>query len=112
MRDDDLPTLRVSPERFVAGGDVLGHGPDGRVVFVRGGAPGDDVSVQVVEQKGEWSRGIVIEVHAPSADRVAPPCVRRREGCGGCDWQHLAVPTQLPAKLEIVRDALEKHLAS
>lgn len=108
MPDDQFPTLRVSPERFIAGGEVLGHDDTGRVVFVRGGAPGDDVSVQIVEQKGEWSRGVVTEVHAPSPDRVEPPCVRRREGCGGCDWQHLAVPAQLPAKMEIVRDALRR----
>jgi 23S rRNA (uracil1939-C5)-methyltransferase len=86
----------------------LGHDPDGRVVFVRGGAPGDEVDVQIVERKGEWSRGVVNAVHEPSPNRVEPPCVRRLEGCGGCDWQHLAVPAQLPAKLEIVRDALRR----
>jgi 23S rRNA (uracil1939-C5)-methyltransferase len=106
--DEKLPTLRVTPERFIAGGEALGHDDEGRVVFVRGGAPGDDVSVRLVERKGEWSRGLVTEVHTPSPDRVEPPCVRRREGCGGCDWQHLAVPAQLPAKLEIVRDALRR----
>lgn len=98
----------VEPERFVAGGETLGHGPDGRVVFVRGGLPGDAVSVEIVERKGEWSRGIVTEVHRAASERVQPPCIRRREGCGGCDWQHLAVPAQLPAKLEIVRDALRR----
>jgi 23S rRNA (uracil1939-C5)-methyltransferase len=108
VADDEFPTLRVSPERFIAGGEALGHDPDGRVVFVRGGAPGDDVSVQIVERKGEWSRGVVTQVHTPSPDRVEPPCIRRQEGCGGCDWQHLAVPAQLPAKMEIVRDALRR----
>ncbi len=108
MPDDEFPTLRVSPERFVAGGEALGHDADGRVVFVRGGAPGDHVSVRIIEQKGEWARGLVTQVHAPAPDRVDPPCIRRREGCGGCDWQHLAVPAQLPAKVEIVRDALRR----
>ena len=100
--------IEVAPERFIAGGEALGHGPDGRVVFVRGGLPGDTVRVAIVEQKGEWSRGVVTDVVAPAPERVDPPCVRRREGCGGCDWQHLAVPAQLPAKLEIVRDALRR----
>ncbi len=77
-------------------------------MFVRGGLPGDDVSLDIIEQKGEWSRGIVRVVHEPSPDRVEPPCARRREGCGGCDWQHLAVPAQLDAKAEIVRDALRR----
>lgn len=100
--------IEISPERFIAGGEALGHGPDGRVVFVRGGLPGDTATVEVVEQKGGWSRAVVTEVQAAAPDRVEPPCVRRREGCGGCDWQHLAVPAQLPAKLEIVRDAMRR----
>ncbi len=100
--------IDVAPERFVAGGEAFGHGPDGRVVFVRGGLPGDSVSVEIVEQKGEWSRGIVTDVTRAAPERVEPPCIRRREGCGGCDWQHLAVPAQLPAKMEIVRDALRR----
>jgi len=96
------------PERFVAGGEALAHDHEGRVVFVRGGLPGDDVSVEIVEGTGEWTRGLVTTVHAASADRVDPPCPRRLEGCGGCDWQHLAVPAQLAAKAEIVRDALRR----
>lgn len=100
--------IEVSPERFIAGGEAFGHGPDGRVVFVRGGLPGDTATVEIVEQKGEWSRGVVTAVSTGAPDRVEAPCVRRREGCGGCDWQHLAVPAQLPAKMEIVRDALRR----
>jgi 23S rRNA (uracil1939-C5)-methyltransferase len=108
VTDEALPTIRVVPERFVAGGEALGHDAEGRVVFVRGGAPGDDVSVQLVERKGEWSRGIVTAIHRPSSQRTEPPCVHRRDGCGGCDWQHLTVASQLPAKVEIVRDALRR----
>lgn len=108
MADGEPTILRVEPERFVAGGEALGHDAEGRVVFVRGGAPGDVVSAQVVEQKGQWSRATLTEVHTPSPDRVSPPCARRHEGCGGCDWQHLAVAAQLPAKAEIVRDALRR----
>ena len=108
MAADELSTLRIAPERFVAGGEALGHDHDGRVVFVRGGVPGDDVSVRITEHKGEWSRGLVSAVHTPSPDRVEPPCPRRRDGCGGCDWQHLSVPAQLAAKADIVRDALRR----
>jgi 23S rRNA (uracil1939-C5)-methyltransferase len=102
------PVERVRAERFVAGGEALGHDADGRVVFVRGGVPGDDVTVVTIEDRGDWSRGLVRDVHQPSVDRVEPPCVRRREGCGGCDWQHVAVSAQLPAKVEIVRDAMRR----
>lgn len=99
---------RLHPERFIAGGEALAHDPDGRVVFVRGGVPGDEVTVDVVEDRGDWARGVVAEIHRPSPDRVDPPCPRRREGCGGCDWQHVAVAAQLPAKVAIVGDALRR----
>jgi len=107
MPSDD-PPHRVRPERFVAGGEALAHDADGRVVFVRGGAPGDDVEIETVEDKGDWSRAVVTRVHRPGPDRVEPPCPHRLEGCGGCDWQHLAVDAQLDAKLEIVRDAMRR----
>jgi 23S rRNA (uracil1939-C5)-methyltransferase len=100
--------VRVLPERFVAGGEALTHDDDGRVLFVRGGVPGDDVSVTVTEEHGDWSRAVIDTIHVASADRVEPPCVRRREGCGGCDWEHVAGSAQLTAKVAIVVDALRR----
>lgn len=100
--------LRVRPDRFVAGGETLARDEDGRIVFVRGGLPGEDVAVEVIEAKHDWRRGVVTEVHVPSVDRVEPPCPHRLEGCGGCDWQHLAVERQLDAKVAIVADALAR----
>lgn len=102
------PPVRVHPERFVAGGEALAHDADGRIVFVRGGVPGDDVELETIEDKGDWARAVVARVHRSGPHRVEPPCPRRREGCGGCDWQQVAVPAQLPAKLEIVRDAMRR----
>ncbi|HZB42580.1 MAG TPA: hypothetical protein VE487_16535 [Ilumatobacter sp.] len=100
--------VRVRPERFVAGGEALARDDAGRVLFVRGAVPGDEVSVAVTEEHGDWSRGRVDTIHVASADRVQPPCARRREGCGGCDWQHVAPSAQLPAKVAIVVDALRR----
>ncbi len=77
-------------------------------MFVRGGLPGEDVTVEVIEEKNDWRRGVVTEVHSPSADRVVPPCVHRLEGCGGCDWQHIELGAQLDAKVAIVSDALAR----
>ena len=105
---DENADLTVRPERLIAGGEALARDPDGRVVFVRGGVPGDELTVTTIEEKGDWSRVLIDKVLTPSPDRVEPPCPRRRQGCGGCDWQHLAVPAQLPAKVEIVRDAMRR----
>jgi len=77
-------------------------------VFVRGGVPGDDVSIELIDTKSDWSRGVVVDVHEPGPARVEPPCPRRVEGCGGCDWQHIDIAAQLPAKIEIVTEALRR----
>ncbi|MBX6376979.1 MAG: 23S rRNA (uracil(1939)-C(5))-methyltransferase RlmD [Clostridia bacterium] len=98
--------LEVHVEALAAGGDgVARHG--GRVVFVRGGVPGDRVRVRVVEEHPRYLRAEVQEILAASPRRVAPPCpVAGR--CGGCPWQHVAYAEQLRWKRQIVVDALER----
>jgi 23S rRNA (uracil1939-C5)-methyltransferase len=101
-------SFRVTPERFVAGGEALAHDDRGRVLFVRGGIPGDELEVETIEQKGAWSRVKVENVIVASEQRVRPPCSQRVSGCGGCDWQHIDARAQLPYKVEIVSDALRR----
>jgi 23S rRNA (uracil1939-C5)-methyltransferase len=98
--------IRVRPDRFVAGGEAIARDDEGRIVFVRGGLPGEDVTVEITEARTDWRRGVVTEVHEASPARVLPPCPRRLEGCGGCDWQHLTGEAQMEAKVAVVRDAL------
>ncbi|HWM20810.1 MAG TPA: TRAM domain-containing protein [Ilumatobacteraceae bacterium] len=106
MESPAVLTLRT--ERFVAGGDALAKADDGRVVFVRGALPGELVSVEVTEEKRDWSRGDVVDVVEPSFDRVIPPCPYRIAGCGGCDWQHVAVSAQMTAKAALLADAMRR----
>jgi 23S rRNA (uracil1939-C5)-methyltransferase len=98
----------LRPEKFIPGGEALAHAPDGRVVFIRGAIPGEEVGVEVFQEKRDWSRAAVTDIHVPSPNRVEPPCPQRRLGCGGCDWQHLDPAIQLSAKTEIVRSTLER----
>jgi 23S rRNA (uracil1939-C5)-methyltransferase len=100
--------VTVRPDRFVAGGHALARADDGRVVFARGALPGELVTVELTEQKRDWSRGDVIDVVEPSAHRVTPPCQYRLAGCGGCDWQHVELSMQLVSKAAIVADALRR----
>lgn len=73
----------------------MGRAPDGRVVFVRHGIPGEVVRVQVTEETASWLRGDVVEVLQPSPDRVEPHCPYAGAGrCGGCDYQHVTLDAQ------------------
>ncbi len=100
--------MTVRPDRFVAGGDALAKADDGRVVFVRGALPGELVTVELTDEKRDWSRGHVVDVVEASAHRVTPPCEYRLAGCGGCDWQHVELSAQLTAKTLILADALRR----
>jgi 23S rRNA (uracil1939-C5)-methyltransferase len=102
------PVLRLRVERTVAGGDGLGHLDDGRVVFVPGGLPDEDIAVRLVQSKKDFARGELVEVLAASPARVAPPCPMLLQGCGGCDWQHVTPVEQLALKVAIVREALRR----
>jgi 23S rRNA (uracil1939-C5)-methyltransferase len=100
----DEITLELASLAF--GGEAVGRGADGRVVFVAGGAPGDRVLVRVTEDKRSFVRAELVRVETPGA-RVVPPCPLV-ERCGGCPWQHVTVPAQLEAKQAIVTRALAK----
>lgn len=101
-------TLRIRPDRLVAGGDALARDDDGRVVFATGALPGELVEVDVEHEKRDFARGRVVDVIEPSADRVTPSCAYRRAGCGGCGWMHIALGAQRSAKVEIVGESLRR----
>ena len=93
-------------EKAVAGGLGLAREPEGRVVLVRGGLPGETVTAEVVEAKERMARAEVVSVQVAAPGRVAPPCPEVERGCGGCDLQHADLPTQRAMAKEVVVDAL------
>ncbi len=100
-------TLEITIEALAAGGDGVGHAPDGRVVFVAFSAPGDRARVRVEADHGRWLRGSVETLLEPSPLRTDPLCPVFG-ACGGCAWQHLSYPAQIEAKRAILRDALSR----
>ncbi|HMC34752.1 MAG TPA: RsmD family RNA methyltransferase [Myxococcales bacterium] len=97
-------TLRI--ESLVHGGEGLAR-HEGRVVFVRGGAPGDLVEAELQGGSARFERTRALRVLEPGAAHVAAPCpiVDR---CGGCPVQHVDSGAQLAAKSALTADALER----
>lgn len=103
-----VQTVDVSITDVAAGGDGLGQAPDGRMVFVRGGVPGDEVIVEVTDDRERMLRGVVETVVTASPDRVEPPCPHVAAGCGGCGWQHIAPGAQRSLKVRIAEESLRR----
>lgn len=90
------------------GGAALGR-HEGRAVFVPYALPGETVRVEIAEDKGRYAFARLIQVLEPSPDRIAPSCPHfGADGCGGCQWQHIAYPAQLRFKAAIVAEQLAR----
>lgn len=99
--------FEVLIESLAAGGDGVGHGPDGRVVFVPFSAPGDRLEVRPVRSKTRFVHAEAVELLSPGPGRTDPLCPVFGT-CGGCRWQHLDQATQIEAKQQIIRDAFAR----
>jgi 23S rRNA (uracil1939-C5)-methyltransferase len=106
MPADEPITVRA--ERMVAGGDAMARLEDGRVVFVTGALPGEEVEAIVRNDRKDFVKATVTDVLERSTDRVVPMCPHRRSGCGGCGWMHFESRAQFAAKVEIVAESLRR----
>ncbi|QXC62759.1 hypothetical protein KSP35_08220 [Aquihabitans sp. G128] len=103
-----MTVVELRTTAMAVGGEAVAREASGRVVFVGGAGPDETVLVELTDERKTFARGVVVGVVEPSADRVAPPCPHVEEGCGGCDWQHLAVDAQHRLRLEQVADVLRR----
>jgi tRNA/tmRNA/rRNA uracil-C5-methylase (TrmA/RlmC/RlmD family) len=84
---------------------------DDRVVFVRHTLPGELVRARVTEGRDSdrfW-RADAVAVLRAAPDRVPAPCrYAGPGGCGGCDWQHAALPAQRELKAAVLAEQLRR----
>ncbi len=80
-------------------------------VLVPGGIPGERARVALLAPGPGRPRGRLLELLAPSPERVVPRC-RHAAECGGCDWQHIAYPAQLRYKQRLVQALLRQALGA
>ena len=101
--------LELDTGAAAAGGAFVARAPDGRVVFVRYALPGERVRARVTSSTSHFLRADAVEVLTASPDRVEAPCPYARPRlCGGCDYQHVALPAQRALKAGLVEEQLRR----
>ena len=81
--------------------------PEGRVVFIPFGVPGDVVDIEVFKKKKNYFEGRILRFKKYSDKRVDPVC-QHFGLCGGCKWQQLDYQWQLYYKQKQVKDNFDR----
>lgn len=79
----------------------------GKKVFVSGGLVGETVTFVRRKSRRNFDEAELLEIHDPSADRVAARCEAYAR-CGGCSLQHVSLEQQHAIKDGTLRDNLER----
>jgi 23S rRNA (uracil1939-C5)-methyltransferase len=102
------PDEQLTTTAMASDGRAVARGASGKVVFVEGALPGETVAVEVRSDHARYANGRVVEVVQAAPERIAAPCPRRAEGCGGCQWQHVSMDGQMRLKAAMIEEALHR----
>ncbi|RYF79170.1 MAG: 23S rRNA (uracil(1939)-C(5))-methyltransferase RlmD [Comamonadaceae bacterium] len=101
------PWLKIESMDLDAQG--VAHREDGKVVFVEGALPFEEVRVNVHRKKNNWEQGSLLAIRRESSQRVQPRCPHfglHAGACGGCKMQHLDAAAQVAVKQRALEDNL------
>ncbi len=96
----------VTIESISSDGNGVAH-IDGFAVFVPQTAAGDEVRILIVKVQKRFAYGKVLEILTPSNTRTDVDCPHYKR-CGGCQLRHIAYPTQLEIKKDIIENAMKR----
>ena len=106
LKTGDL--VQVTIEKVAHGGHFIAR-HDGAVIFVRHAIPGEKCTIQITSTGSSFNRADVVSVDAPSEFRVQAPCsFAHRNGCGGCDFQHISVDHQRTLKSDVIAEQFSR----
>ena len=80
---------------------------DGKVTFINGALPGEEVQFRYTRCKSKYDEGVVEKIISASPDRVEPKCEYHLI-CGGCSLQHLSAEAQVQMKQQQLLDNFQQ----
>ncbi len=107
VKEYPLDLLNVESLDIEAQG--IAHRADGKVVFIEGALPFEQVTANVYRKKSSFEKATLLAVHRESSQRVRPACPHfgmHTGACGGCKMQHLHASAQVAVKQRVLEDAL------
>lgn len=106
--EPDTRILKITSFSF--GGDGVAQLPDGRVCFVRGGIPGDEVDADILVLKKNFARAAVRSVLQGSGFRTPSFCPLREQSprCPGCVYAETDADFELETKRKQYEDFLTR----
>jgi tRNA/tmRNA/rRNA uracil-C5-methylase (TrmA/RlmC/RlmD family) len=106
LKTGDL--VQVTIEKVAHGGHFIAR-HDGAVIFVRHAIPGEKCTIQITSTGSSFNRADVVSVETPSEFRVEASCrFAHRNGCGGCDFQHISVDHQRSLKSDVISEQFSR----
>lgn len=105
VKKGDKRTVQIL--RMAVGGDGIAN-IDGRITFVAGGIPGDEVEVTITQVKKRFARATVSRVIQPSAFRVSSRCEAAAAGAGCCDFHEMSPADEAEIKSHTAQQEIEK----
>lgn len=98
--------MKISIDNIAYGGYGVGR-IDGKAVFVDYAMPGDELEIEIYDDRKSFSFAGYTQILTPSDKRVLPECPNFGI-CGGCSYQNLNYSDELEFKRSILADQLRR----
>ena len=95
--------------RLAPSEEEISQGQSGKVIFIKGALPTEQVTYTITSDKARFSKAKVREILKPAVFRAEPKCAAFGV-CGGCSMQHLDIRAQVAMKQRVLEDDLH-HIA-
>jgi len=101
--------MRIIIDNIAFGGYGVGR-IDGKAIFVDYALPGDELEIEIYDEKKNFSFAKYSKILNPSVKRINSPCPNFGF-CGGCSYLNLKYSDEIEYKKSILKDQL-KRIAS